>query len=151
VHEPSDPDPRLTEAARDLVRVFHAAPQQAPPAPARDLTMGQIRLLFMLRREGPLPMGRIADLFDLSTTASSGFVARVERHGLVARRHRSDDRRIVECELTDAGRRFVEELSGIRLDVIRQGLSTLKPRELSALSRLLRHIGERQLDTRGVL
>ena len=65
--------------------------------------MGQIRLLFLLRREGPQPMGRLAELFDLSPTASSGFVARIERHGLVVRRHRSDDRRIVECELTEAG------------------------------------------------
>ena len=33
-------------------------------------------------------MGRIADVFDLSSTAATGFVARIERHGLVERRHR---------------------------------------------------------------
>ena len=91
-----------------------------PPSPARDLTLGQMRLLFLLRREGPQPMGRIADVFDLSSTASTGFVARVERHGLVERRHRSDDRRIVECALTADGERFLEELSGVRLEAIRQ-------------------------------
>ena len=81
--------------------------------------MGQIRLLFLLHREGPQPMGRLAELFDLSPTASSGFVARIERHGLVRRHHRSDDRRIVECELTDAGTKFLQELSGDRLDTVR--------------------------------
>lgn len=128
----------------DLVRVFHGVSKQAPPSPARDLTMGQIRLLFMLHRDGPQPMGRIADIFDLSNTASSGFVARVERQGLIVRTHRSDDRRVVECMLTEAGQRFVEELSGIRLDVIRQSLSVLKPRELAALRRLLGLIKDRQ-------
>ena len=118
-------------------------PRQVP-APARDLTLGQVRLLFLLRHEGPQPMGRIADVFDLSTTASTGFVQRVERHGLVERRHRSDDRRIVECELTDAGERFIDELVGIRLDVTRQALSALRPDDLAEFGRLLRLISERQ-------
>jgi DNA-binding MarR family transcriptional regulator len=145
------PDPRptdeaLTAAATDLLGVFHGmgVPRQLPPVPASDLTMGQIRLLFLLRREGPQPMGRLAEVFDLSATSSSGFVARIERHGLVVRRHRSDDRRIVECELTEAGSRFLQELSGIRLDTVRTALSALDATELTEFQRLLRRIHERQ-------
>lgn len=106
--------------------------------------MGQMRLLYVLQREGPQPMGRVAEIFELSSTASSGFVARIERHGLVTRAHRSDDRRIVECHLTETGRRFVEELSGVRLDVIRQALSTLAPSELAEFQRLVERIREHQ-------
>lgn len=106
--------------------------------------MGQIRLLFLLQREGAQPMGRVAEVFELSSTASSGFVARIERHGLVTRAHRSDDRRIVECDLTEAGRRFVEDLSGVRVDVIRQALSALEPSELAEFQGLLRRILERR-------
>jgi len=126
------------------VAVFHGMPRQAPPSPARDLTMGQIRLLFLLQREGSLPMGRIAEVFDLSSTAATGFVERIERHGLVERRHRSDDRRVVECALTTIGERFLDELSGVRLDVIRSALSALEPDELAEFRRLLRRIRERQ-------
>jgi len=126
----------------DLIRVFHDMPRMVPSSPARDLTMGQMRLLYLLLREGPQPMGRVAEIFELSSTASSGFVARIERHGLVARSHRSDDRRVVECALTDAGRRFIEDLSGVRLDVMRQALSTLEPPELAEFQRLVRHIGK---------
>lgn len=85
-------------------------------------------------------MGRIAEVFDLSSTASTGFVGRVERHGLVERRHRSDDRRVVECALTEAGGRFLDGMSGIRLDVIRQALSALAPDDLAEFQRLLRVI-----------
>jgi DNA-binding MarR family transcriptional regulator len=143
VPEPISADPRLTEAAADLLKVFHGMPRLVPPAPVRDLTIGQLRLLFLLRT-GPQPMGAIADTFDLSSTAATGFVERVERHGLVQRQHRSDDRRIVDCALTADGQRFLEELGGIRLDAVRSTLSTLSPRQLAGFHRLVRHILERQ-------
>jgi len=92
-------------------------------------------------------MGRIAEILGLSSTASTGLVERIERHGLVERRHRSDDRRVVECALTDAGRRFVEELTGMRLDVIRHSLSVLEPAELAEFQRLLRLIEVRREGT----
>jgi DNA-binding MarR family transcriptional regulator len=137
-------DDQLTAVATDLLGIFRGIPNQVPPVPARDLTMGQLRLLLLLRREGPQPMGRLAELFDLSPTASSGFVARIERHGLVVRRHRSDDRRIVDCELTDDGVRFLQELSGDRIDTVRQALSALDATELAEFHRLLRRILEHQ-------
>lgn len=130
-----------------MLGAFQVVPRDAPPAPARDLTLGQIRLLFQLLREGPQPMGRIAKAFDLSSTASSGFVARIERHGLVERRHRSDDRRVVECTLTEAGTRFLHGISGMRLDLIRQRLAVLEPDELAEFGRLLGLVRDRGVAT----
>lgn len=130
-------------AAVDLLRVVHSPPRLVQWPPTRDMTIGQIRLLYLLRREGPQPMGRIAEVLDLSSTAATGFVARVERHGLVERRHRSDDRRVVECALTEAGSRFLDELTGVRLDAIRSALGVLTPRELSGFRVLLARITER--------
>jgi len=144
VNELSDADPRLSVLATEVVGMFHTVPQRVPPSLVRELTLGQMGLLFLLHRQGPLTMGRIAELFELSSTASSGFVARVERHGLVARQHRSSDRRIVECQLTDTGRGLVDEITGVRLDVIRRTLSLLEPRELAAFQELIGTIRERQ-------
>ena len=54
------PDDPLTAAAFDLMRVVHSMPRQMPPPPSpdRDLTLGQIRLLYLLRRgsaaDGPI-------------------------------------------------------------------------------------------------
>ena len=143
VTEPISRDESLTVAAEAMLAAFHFVPRDVPPLPARDLTLGQIRLLALLLREGPQPMGRIAEVFDLSSTASSGFVARIERHGLVERRHRSDDRRIVECALTEAGTRFLQGMSGMRLDIVRQRLSALERDDLIEFGRLLRLIRER--------
>jgi DNA-binding MarR family transcriptional regulator len=141
---PTDDDELLTSATNHLLAVFHGMPRQVPPAPARDITLGQLRLLFLLRREGPLPMGRVAEVFDLTPAASTGFVARVERHGLVERRHRSDDRRVVETTLTDTGRHFLEELSGIRIETIRRAISALQRSDLAEFDRLLGIIRDHQ-------
>jgi DNA-binding MarR family transcriptional regulator len=143
VPEPITLDPRLTEVATDLMTIFRDMPRHMPPAPVRDLTIGQLRLLFLLR-SGPQPMGAIAEVFDLSSTAATGFVDRVERHGLLARRHRSDDRRIVECFLTADGQRFLDGVAAVRLDAVRNALAVLSPRQLSGFHRLVRHIIERQ-------
>jgi DNA-binding MarR family transcriptional regulator len=67
----------------------------------------------------------------------------VERHGLVARQHRLDDRRVVECTLTDAGRRLIDEISGLRLEMMRQVLDVLDPDELAQMARLVTLIVER--------
>jgi DNA-binding MarR family transcriptional regulator len=142
--ETSAAESLLTSVAADLHATFGGMVRQAAPSPAGDLTLGQIRLLILLRHGGPHPMGRIAEVFDLSSTASTGFVERIERHGLVTRRHRSDDRRIVECVLTETGHKFLDELSGIRLDVTRQALSALEPDDLVEFGRLLRLIRERR-------
>jgi len=140
-------DESLTQTAEAMLGAFNVVPRDVPPVPARDLTLGQIRLLFLVLRDGPQPMGRIAEVFDLSSTASSGFVARIERHGLVERRHRSDDRRVVEVALTEAGTRFLHGISGMRLDLIRQRLAALEPDELSEFGRLLGLIRDRAAAT----
>ena len=85
--------------------------------------MGQLRLLLLLRREGPQPMGRLAEIFDLSPTASSGFV---------------------DCELTEAGIHFLQELSGDRIETVRVALAALDATELTEFRRLLRRILEHQ-------
>lgn len=115
-----------------------------PPKPAADLTLAQIRLLFLLKREGPLSMGRIAEMFDLSSTAATGFVGRIERHGLIERRHRVDDRRVVECGLTESGARFVDAMSGLRLEVIKSALEVLTERELTGLRAIMKRIRAQQ-------
>ena len=110
---------------------------------AQELTFGQMRLLFLLGKHGPSPMSRIAEWLGAGLPTASGTVERVERHGLVERRHRLDDRRVVECHLTDAGRRLIEEISGMRLEMMRRFLGVLKEDELADMARLIAIVLER--------
>jgi DNA-binding MarR family transcriptional regulator len=104
---------------------------------AQEITFSQMRLLFLLSRNGPAPMSRIAEWLGVGLPTASGTVERVERHGLVSRQHRLDDRRVVECGLTEAGRHLIDEISGTRLELMRKVLAVLNAEELAQMAGLI--------------
>ena len=123
----------VIEAAFALLR-----PQGPPPTmPGMELTMGQLRLLFRLRHQGPATMGAIARSADCSLQSATALIERIERQGLVTRERRDDDRRVVTCRVTDAGRALIDEMAGHRAAALRSALALLDPDELAQLHRLL--------------
>ena len=110
---------------------------------AQEITFSQMRLLFLLSRNGPAPMSRIAEWLGVGLPTASGTVDRVERHGLVVRQHRLDDRRVVDCQLTDAGRRLIDEITGAQLEMMRQVLGVLNEDELVQMAGLITTMVER--------
>jgi DNA-binding MarR family transcriptional regulator len=132
----------IDQAIVSLMAAFFR-PDVDIPARARDLSLGQLRLFFLIRTEGPLTMGRIAELFGTGQAAATGFVERIERHGFLERRHRSDDRRVVECHLTAEGAMLLDELGGLHRESLARALSVLTDEELGEFDRLLRLIGTR--------
>jgi len=143
---PADPDEREHVLAHlaELAKSFRA---EMPAWVAAELTSGQLRLLFKLSRQGPTSMSGIGEWLGTSLSSVTGTVERLERHGLVERRHGADDRRIVEVHLSDRGRELVADILGIRLESIRRFLGVLDPDELGDLDRLLRLIIERTQGT----
>lgn len=139
--------PTVDEVVHHLFAAFR--PHEHKPAewPARDVTLGQLKTLFMLRGEGPLSIGRIAESFGIGAAAASGYVERIERHGLVERRHRTDDRRVVECHLTASGAQLLEQLAGMQINAMRQALGVLTPEELAEFDRLITIIASRLTPT----
>ncbi len=134
---------RLAIVITDMAHAFHAPGPGLPSWLAQDLTLAQVRTLFLIAHEAPLPMGRIAEILGVSVASASGIVDRLERHGLVVRQHRTDDRRIVDCVLTDAGRGLIDEMSGRRIEMARRALDVLTPDELAEFHRLVCLIAER--------
>ncbi len=143
MHDTTVLTPTVEEVARHLFDAFRPQERTAAEWPARDVTLGQLKTLFMLRREGPLSIGRIAETSGIGAAAASGYVERIERHGLVERRHRTDDRRVVECHLTDSGEHLLEALAGMRMEAIHGALGALTPTELAEFDRLVLLIAQR--------
>ena len=108
-----------------------------------DLTFGQLRLVYLLSQQGPQSIGHIAERFGVTMTAASQFADRIERQGLAERHHRSDDRRVVELRLTEAGSALVAGMLGMQRDVLRDLFSVFTPAELEQLERLVRTMVER--------
>jgi DNA-binding MarR family transcriptional regulator len=136
-------DAEIEQIVETLSTVWDQHGREIPEWVAQELTFGQMRLLFLLGKNGPSPMSRVAEWLAVGLPAASGVVDRVERHGLVTRAHRLDDRRVVECQLTDAGRCLLEEIAGLRREVLRETLGVLTPDELAQLGRLIAVLLER--------
>jgi DNA-binding MarR family transcriptional regulator len=70
----------------------------------------QLIVLTVLEAEDPLSMRRIAEALDVSDASATGIVDRIERRGLVERRHAADDRRVVLVHLTERGAAVFREI-----------------------------------------
>ena len=127
----------------DLGGLWETHGSEVPDWAEQELTFGQMRLLFLLAKHGPSPMSRIAEWLGVGLPTASGMVERVERHGLAVRQHRIDDRRVVDCQLTAGGRRLIDEIYGMRLDLLRRFLGVLTPDEQAEMARLLKLVLER--------
>jgi DNA-binding MarR family transcriptional regulator len=131
----------------DFGRCFGGkAPGHEPPWLARDLTLGQMRLLVRLRRAGSMTMGQVADDLGVTVASATGAIERIERQGLVLRIHGTEDRRIVVCRLTPAGEQITADLAGVRANAWRRILGTLDDAELAEFARLVHLLAERSGD-----
>ena len=113
-----------------------------------ELELWEYDVLSALRRQGDpfgLPATRLARESELSSSAMTNRIDRLEERGLVRRRPDSDDRRSVIVFLTPAGRRLIDEAIRFRLDAAREQLAGLTAAERDQLARLLRKV---VLDTR---
>jgi len=141
--EASRRTPTIEDVATGIERLMQLDSPHAPDWVGSNLTFGQLRLLFLLRHLGPLSIGALAERLGVTLASASETVERIERHAFVVRRHREDDRRVVECHLSEAGDRLVDEIAGLRLDGMRRVLGVLTPAELADFDRLIRVIGDR--------
>lgn len=118
-------------------------PKGPPDWAHHDLTFGQLRLLFVLGQSGPVSIGQLAHMLGVTDATASEFVDRVERRGLATRSHRLDDRRVVDCRLSDEGASLLAEVAGARRKAMRQMLVVLTADELADFDRLIRLMAER--------
>ena len=133
----------MEETEAHLQALVQLVPKGPPNWANHDLTFGQLRLLFTLRQSGPVPIGQLAEMLSVTAATASEFVDRLERRGLATRSHRLDDRRVVECRLSDAGARLLAEIAGARRQVVRQALALLTQEELADFDRLLQLMADR--------
>jgi DNA-binding MarR family transcriptional regulator len=141
--EASDRD-ALTDSVVAHARALFQAARRGPPHWVQyDLNFGQLRLLFFLAQNGPVSVGQLAETLGVSNATASEIVDRLERRGLATRSHRSDDRRVVECRLSDDGARLLSEIAGARREALRRALALLTLDELAVLDHLLATIAQR--------
>ena len=98
-----------------------------------SLSLIHLHVLTVLEVDGPLSMSRLAEAMDVSVASATGIVDRMEQRGLVARRPRATDRRVVEVVATEAGAAVFPDLAAQRRAHLERTLAGLSDDELGAL------------------
>jgi DNA-binding MarR family transcriptional regulator len=137
--------PAQRELIRDIIAQFRSAFGElrclgSQRLLERSVSPGHLHLLSMLERHGGMPMSRIAELLDVSLSATTGIVDRLEERGLVERARLVDDRRVVFVQVTSQGRQMLEDVEVLRSEMIGSILARLAPERLRALAETLEEL-----------
>jgi DNA-binding MarR family transcriptional regulator len=97
------------------------------------LSLVHLNVLTALETEGPLAMKRLAELMDVSDASATGIVDRMEKRGLVERRHGTEDRRVVVVHPTSAGATIFTDIAAHRRGMLQQVLAELTEDEMASL------------------
>lgn len=115
--------PALLKLARELRRESHAL----------GVTGGQVTLLIQIRRNRGIGVNDLAARERMSPAAMSGYVARLERAGLVQRTPHASDRRRQGLSVTAEGERVLRSVKSRRTAWLAARLERLRTEELEAL------------------
>jgi DNA-binding MarR family transcriptional regulator len=96
--------------------------------------MTQLHVMHMLERHGELPMSRLAEMLDISMSAATGLVDRMEERGFVERVRVPEDRRIVLAQITVTGRRMLDDAELVRTELIERVLDELDPAQMAGVA-----------------
>ena len=97
------------------------------------LSMVHLNVTMLLNSYGPLPMSRLADLLDVSVASATGIIDRMEKRGVVERRHSETDRRIVEVHLTTSGSTIFSAMDAERRARLERLVGLMGDEDLAAL------------------
>ena len=98
------------------------------------VSMAQLHVMHLLERHGELAMSRLAETLDVSLSAATGLVDRVEERGFVERIRVPSDRRIVLVRINAAGRQMLEDVEVLRVGIIQRVLDELDEAQLAGVA-----------------
>jgi MarR family 2-MHQ and catechol resistance regulon transcriptional repressor len=108
---------------------------------AQGIGLSDFMVLEVLLHKGPQTISSIGDKVLLASASMTSAIDRLESHSLVRRRSCDSDRRIRLVELTEEGRRFIEELYARHEKDLEFIASELSNEERRALYEGLKKIG----------
>lgn len=98
-----------------------------------DISLIHLNVLNALEVDGALSMSAVADALDVSIASATGIVDRMEKRGLVERRHSTDDRRVVEVHPTAHGLATIREMESQLRMHMQKIVAELSDEELAGL------------------
>jgi len=131
-------DLRVLQSLRRIIRAVDLHSRQL--AMQYDITGPQLACLLVVNEQGPLTTSSLARQVYLSPSTIVGIVDRLEQKGLALRKRNSVDRRVVNIEVTQKGRKLVHSAPSPLQASLANALQNLPKPEQAAISRALEKI-----------
>lgn len=130
-----DQKERILSLAEDI---FKAGRNQAPRDWHRlDLTMPQLKVLFSLFVDGPLPCSSLAEAMGVSLPTMNGVLERLKERGLIVRQPDRQDRRRILNSLTARGHQLIDGLWASHQDWLSGLLDRMNSADLETIEQAL--------------
>lgn len=127
---------RILDRDRQILELSTGLEATSPDELHAELTMRQLLALYLLSA-GPRRVSDVAVALGISPPAASGLIDRLSTSGLVDRQRVERDRRLVYCQLTDAGRDALNEMLRMGRMRLERVLTALAVPELELVERAL--------------
>ncbi len=105
---------------------------------ADHIHMAQLHTLAFIRTKKGITMKELACMLNVTSPSATVFVDRLEKMGLVKRRHDRRDRKIIRLGVTPAGKRILREKMAEKKELVSAILSSLSIEDRHTLLRLLK-------------
>lgn len=100
-----------------------------------SISLIHLNVLALLEGHGPQPMSRLAESLDISVASMTGVIDRMEKRGLVERRHDAEDRRVVLVHPAVGARELFTDIDERRRAGLAKLLDHLTDEDLAGLLR----------------
>jgi DNA-binding MarR family transcriptional regulator len=135
----------MTKKAEDLDLLFHSILSRfftvrTRQAASGAVTFAQMRLVWTIEQEGPLPLTRLASVLGVGPSTATELAERLVRGGFLRRETSREDRRSRLLSLTPRGKGMLGRFARLRQERFRRILRALSAAEVDRLARSLRTV-----------
>jgi DNA-binding MarR family transcriptional regulator len=141
---PSPEQPDLDAVVEAIIYLYTESRRITKGVAGRyGLTGPQLAVVKMLEPVGKLSLSALSSQIRARNSTVTGIIDRMEREELVVRRRSKQDRRVVNIELTAKGQKLAAEIPVEPVQIFRQVLGELGPRDAADLRRILTKLARR--------
>jgi len=102
-----------------------------------DVSMAQLKVMFVIFLRGPVRMGTLAHDLGVSLPTITEIVNRLEKRDIIVRELDPEDRRVVYCRFTENGQKVLNQLWASARKRTKQILNALSVEDLSVVQQSL--------------
>ncbi len=130
----------LGQHVQKILQRFQEVHSHAANAPHVNLNHQELRVIELLGEVGSVNMGGVAAHLSLAVNSVTSLIDGLEAKSLVMRQRSTEDRRVVQLELTESGREIHKAAESAKMELYSAMLRPLSSEEQELLLDLFRKV-----------